>query len=87
MLSPGNVATPPAAGTAVVPESVPPPEFVPIASVTVAVKAVAGFLSYIRSITEQLKSVDRWRLILLAVVRAFPLAPAVEGPPLGFKMA
>jgi hypothetical protein len=55
--------------------------------IQVAVKAVAGFLSYIRSITEQLKSVERWRLILLAVVRAFPLTPAVEDPPLGFKTA
>src|SRR5207244_2217369 len=41
MLNPGNVATPPAAATAVVPESVPPPGFAPIASVTVAMKAVA----------------------------------------------
>jgi hypothetical protein len=55
--------------------------------IQVAVKAVAGFLSHIRSITEQLKSGERWRLILLAVVRAFPLAPTVEGPPLGFKTA
>src|SRR5436853_7863864 len=43
MLNPGNVATPPAAATAVVPESVPPPGFAPIASVTVAVNAVAVF--------------------------------------------
>src|SRR5712691_6986284 len=43
MLSPGNVATPPAAATAAVPESVPPPGFAPIASVTVAVNAVAVF--------------------------------------------
>src|SRR5207245_9133868 len=43
MLSPGNVATPPAAATAVVPESVPPPGFAPMASVTVAVNAVAVF--------------------------------------------
>src|SRR5205809_7824069 len=41
MLNPGNVATPPAAATAVVPESVPPPGFAPIATVTVAVNAVA----------------------------------------------
>jgi hypothetical protein len=53
--------------------------------IQVAVKAVAGFLSYIRSITEQLKSVERWRLILLAVVRAFPLTPTVDSPCLGFK--
>src|SRR5437870_12636960 len=43
MLNPGNVATPPADATAVVPESVPPPGFAPIASVTVAVNAVAVF--------------------------------------------
>src|SRR2546430_12361640 len=41
MLNPGKVAPPPAAATAVVPESVPPPGFTPIASVTVAMKAVA----------------------------------------------
>ena len=55
--------------------------------IQVAVKAVAGFLSYIRSITEQLKSGERWRLILLAVVRAFPLAPAIETSPLGSMTA
>jgi hypothetical protein len=55
--------------------------------IQVAVKAVAGFLSYIRSITEQLKSGERWRLILLAVVRAFPLAPAIESSPLGSMTA
>src|SRR2546423_13566028 len=43
MLNRGNVATPPAAATAVVPESVPPPGFAPMASVTVAVNAVAAF--------------------------------------------
>ena len=43
MLNPGNVATPPAAATAAVPESVPPPGFAPMASVTVAVNAVAVF--------------------------------------------
>src|SRR4029077_3238642 len=43
MLSPGNVATPPAAATAVVPESVPPPGFTPMASVTGPVNAVAVF--------------------------------------------
>src|SRR5947207_2315159 len=41
MLNPGNVATPPAAATAVVPESVPPPGFAPDARGTVALKAVA----------------------------------------------
>lgn len=43
-----------------------------------AVKAVAGFLNYIRSIAEQLKPAERWRMILLAVVRAFPLTPAMK---------
>jgi hypothetical protein len=42
-----------------------------------AVKAVAGLLSHIRSIAEQLKPAERWRLILLAVVRAFPLTTAL----------
>jgi hypothetical protein len=51
-----------------------------------AMKAVAGFLCHIRSIAEQLKPVQRWRLILLAVVRAFPLTPAIGTPPVGFKM-
>jgi hypothetical protein len=55
--------------------------------IQVAVKAVAGFLSHIRSIAEQLKPMERWRLILLAVVRAFPLNPALEPPPVEFKMA
>ena len=36
----GNVATPATADTGVVPESVPPPGFVPIASVMVAVELV-----------------------------------------------
>src|SRR5580698_5379625 len=53
--------------------------------IQVAVKAVAGFLSYIRSITEQLKSAERWRPILLAVVRAFPLAPAIDYRSFGFQ--
>src|SRR5215210_5816199 len=39
-------------------------------TIQVAMKAVAGFLSHLRSITEQLKSTERWRLILHAVVRA-----------------
>lgn len=45
-----------------------------------AVKAVAGFLRHIRSIAEQLKPAERWRLILLAIVRAFPLTPAMKPP-------
>jgi hypothetical protein len=52
-----------------------------------AVKAVTGFLSHIKLIAEQLKTVDRWRLILLAIVRAFPLKAAVDIPIGGFKMA
>jgi hypothetical protein len=42
-----------------------------------AMKAVTGFLHSIRSIAEQLTPAERWRRILLAAVRAFPLAPAV----------
>src|SRR2546427_354565 len=41
MLSPGNVATPATAATAVVPERVPLPRFAPGAAVTVHVKPVA----------------------------------------------
>ncbi len=50
-------------------------------------KAVASFLGHIRSITEQLKAVDRWRLILRAVVRAFPIKPAMKMPTAGFQPA
>src|SRR5450631_2582238 len=52
-----------------------------------AMQAVAGFLGHIRSIAEQLKPVARWRLILLAVVRAFPLTRAMEMPHAGFQGA
>ena len=52
-----------------------------------AMKAVAGFLSHIRSTAEQLKPSARWHLILLAVVRAFPLTRTVGTGALGFKMA
>jgi hypothetical protein len=52
-----------------------------------AMKAVAGFLSHIRSTAEQLKPSARWRLILLAVVRAFPLTRTVGTGAVGFKMA
>jgi len=55
--------------------------------IQVAMKAVAGFLSHIRLIAEHLKPMERWRLILLAVVRAFPLTQTMETPPVGFKMA
>jgi hypothetical protein len=54
--------------------------------IQVAMKAVAGFLGRIRSIAEQLKPIERWRLILLAIVRAFPLARAMNMPPAGFHM-
>src|SRR5438128_4625926 len=43
MLKPANVATPPAAATVVVPDSAPPPGFVPSATVTFAVNWVAVF--------------------------------------------
>ena len=49
--------------------------------IQVAMKAVAGFLGHVRSIAERLKPVERWRLILQAVVRAFPLNRAMEMPP------
>lgn len=55
--------------------------------IQVAMKAVAGFLHHIRSIAEQLKPVERWRLILLAIVRAFPLTRAMETSLAGFEMA
>src|SRR2546425_6749367 len=44
MLNVENVATPPLAATVVVPESVPPPAFVPIASATFPVNPVAVLL-------------------------------------------
>src|SRR5512143_330810 len=43
MLSPGNVATPFTAAMVAVPDRVPPPAFVPIATVTFAAYAVATF--------------------------------------------
>jgi hypothetical protein len=55
--------------------------------IQIAMKAVAGFLSHIRSIAEQLKPIERWRLILLAVVRAFPLTRALERPDACFMMS
>ena len=54
--------------------------------IQLAVAVVAGFLSHIRSIAEQLKPIERWRLILAAVIRAFPLTPSVGPAPVGFKM-
>jgi hypothetical protein len=55
--------------------------------IQLAVASVAGFLSHIRSIAEQLNPMERWRLILLAIIRAFPLNPSVGPAPAGFKMA
>src|SRR5436190_2222968 len=43
MLSPGNVATPATAGTAVVPERLPLPGFAPSATVTLPAKPAAVF--------------------------------------------
>lgn len=53
--------------------------------IQVAMKAVAGFLGHIRSIAERLKPPERWRLILLAVVRGFPLTRAMEMPLAAFQ--
>jgi hypothetical protein len=52
-----------------------------------AMKAVAGFLSHIRLTAEQLKPSARWRLILLAIVRAFPLTRTVGPESVSFEMA
>jgi hypothetical protein len=49
-------------------------------TIQAAMKAVTGFLNTIRSIAEQLKPRQRWRIILLAVIRAFPLARALNMP-------
>src|SRR2546428_188897 len=51
MLKPANVATPPAAATVVVPDSAPPPGFVPSATVTFAANWVAGFPCASRAVT------------------------------------
>jgi Transposase DDE domain group 1 len=53
--------------------------------IQVAMKAVAGFLGRIRSIAEQLKPIERWRLILRAIVRAFPLTRAMKMPPVAYQ--
>ena len=47
-------------------------------TIQAAVKAVSGFLASVRSMAEQLRPGERWRLMLLAVVRAFPLTSAVN---------
>jgi hypothetical protein len=54
-------------------------------AIQAAMKSVAVFLGRIRSIAEQLKPVERWRLMLSAVVRAFPLKPAMKTPAPGFQ--
>jgi hypothetical protein len=56
-------------------------------TIQVAIKPVAGFLNRIRSIAERLKPVERWRLILLAAVRAFPLSRALEMSLAGLQTA
>jgi len=48
------------------------------AIIQAAVKEVTGFLRSIRSIAEQLTPAQRWRQILLAIIRAFPLTPALN---------
>lgn len=55
--------------------------------IQLAMKSVARFLSHIRSIAEQLKPVERWRLMLLAVIRAFPLAQTIPIRRAGFQTA
>ena len=47
-------------------------------TIQASVKAVSGFLASVRSMAEQLRPGERWRLMLLAVVRAFPLTPAMN---------
>ena len=70
-----------------VPDPGSPAVSIHVKDVEAAMKAVAGFLSHIRSTAEQLKPSARWRLILLAVVRAFPLTRTVGTGAVGFKMA
>ena len=55
--------------------------------IQLAMKSVARFLNHIRSIAEQLKPVERWRLMLLAVIRAFPLAQTIPIRRAGFQTA
>lgn len=49
-------------------------------TIKTAMLAVTDFLSRIRSTTEQLNPLQRWKRILLATVRAFPLTPALTMP-------
>ena len=62
---PGNVATPFTAATVLVPESVPPPGFVPIASVTfpVNVVTVAPPLSAARTVTAGVIVPPAWTFV------------------------
>lgn len=52
-----------------------------------AMKAVAAFLVQVRANAEQLLPMQRWRLILQSVVRAFPLRSSLGMPHFEFKMA
>ena len=52
-----------------------------------AMQSVAAFLVQVRATAEQLIPLQRWRLILQSVVRAFPLKSALGTPPFEFKMA
>ena len=47
-------------------------------TIQAAMKAVTGFLHSIRSMAEQLTPSQCWHRILLAVIRAFPLKPALN---------
>ena len=49
-------------------------------SIQAAVKAISGFLNTVRSIAEQFNPRERWRLMLRAIVRAFPLTRALNMP-------
>jgi len=51
-----------------------------------AMQAVAAFLAQVRATAEQLIPLQRWRLILQSVVRAFPLKCALGMPTFEFKM-
>lgn len=57
------------------------------AVIQTAMTAVTRFLAAIRSNAERLKPVERWRMILQAVMRAFPLTPVLNVPVTSSKMA
>jgi len=63
-----NVATPATAATVVVPESVPPPAFVPIAATTFAVYAVAMLLLASRALTTTDGAMDTPAVALVGCV-------------------